>query len=266
VRAHGRIILAIVCGVHPQEIERGAASSVSQVYRVAHRALEAGPAGVADRREDNGESRVDEQYVAVLLTVVDGSPRQHGYRRPTWTRELLIVVLQKKTEIRISRSTMCGFMGWVCGTHTMRYHAHYHTSGLGHVYQQRYKSFPIQDGEHVFVVCRYVERNALRVGLVSRAENWRWGSLWRWLQSPEPKPKLLSPWLIPRLPNWMDRVSAPLTDAELVAVRQCVQLGRPLGDEGWVESILRRLGLESTMRPRGHQRVRPVPEKQIKES
>ncbi len=57
---------------------------------------------------------------------------------------------------------MSRFMGWVGGTHTMRYHAHYHTSGLGHVYQQRYKSFPIQDDEHFFVVCRYVERNALR--------------------------------------------------------------------------------------------------------
>ena len=68
----------------------------------------------------------------------------------------------------------------------MRYHAHYHTSGQGHVYQQRYKSFPIQDDAHFFVVCRYVERNALRAGLVSRAEDWRWGSLWRWRQSPEP--------------------------------------------------------------------------------
>ncbi|MEZ6035574.1 MAG: hypothetical protein R3C17_20955 [Planctomycetaceae bacterium] len=54
-----------------------------------------------------------------------------------------------------------------------------HTSGLGHVYQQRYKSFPIQDDHHFFVVCRYVERNALRANLVDRAENWSRGSLWR---------------------------------------------------------------------------------------
>lgn len=89
---------------------------------------------------------------------------------------------------------MSRFMGWVGGTHTMRYHAHYHTSGLGHLYQQRYKSFPIQDDDHFFVVCRYEERNALRAGLVKKAENWRWGSLWRWLQRPEPDPKLLSMW------------------------------------------------------------------------
>jgi len=28
--------------------------------------------------------------------------------------------------------------------HTMRYHAHYQTSGTGHLYQGRFKSFPIQ--------------------------------------------------------------------------------------------------------------------------
>jgi len=32
-----------------------------------------------------------------------------------------------------------------------------------------------------------------------------------------------------------------------------------LGDEGWVKSIARRLDLESTMRPRGRPRVRPMP-------
>ncbi|MBM4089015.1 MAG: hypothetical protein FJ276_06210 [Planctomycetes bacterium] len=166
---------------------------------------------------------------------------------------------------------MSRFMGWVGGTYTMRYHAHYHTSGLGHVYQQRYKSFPSQNDEHFFVVCRYVvcrcvERNALRAGLVSRAEDWRRGSLRRRLQSPEPEPKLLSPWPLPRWPNWVDRVTTPLANAEFVAVRQCVQRGRPLGDEKCVESIVRRLGLESTMRPRGRQRVRPVPEEQNKEA
>ncbi|MBM4091361.1 MAG: hypothetical protein FJ276_18345 [Planctomycetes bacterium] len=166
---------------------------------------------------------------------------------------------------------MSRFMGWVGGTHTMRYHAHYHTSGLGHVYQQRYKSFPSQDDEHFFVVfryvvCRCVERIALHAGLVSRAEDWRRGSLWRRLQSLEPEPKRLSPWSIPRLPNWVDRVNTSLTDAEFVAVRQSVQRGRPLGDAGWVASVVRRLGLESTMRPRGRQRVRPVPEEQNKEA
>ena len=156
---------------------------------------------------------------------------------------------------------MSRFMGWVGGTHTMRYHAHHHTSGMGHLYQQRYKSFPIQDDDHFFVVCRYVERNALRAGLVRRAEDWRWGSLWRWLQKPEPEPPLLSAWPLARLPGWVKRVNQPLSAAELTAVQRCVQRGQPLGDPGWVESIARRLNLESTMRPRGRPRVRfPAPD------
>ncbi len=52
----------------------------------------------------------------------------------------------------------------------------------------RFKSFPIQDDEHFLVVCRYVERNALWAGLVDRAEQWRWSSLFRWLQPTEPEP------------------------------------------------------------------------------
>jgi putative transposase len=159
---------------------------------------------------------------------------------------------------------MSRFMGWVSGTHTMRYHAHYHTSGMGHIYQQRYKSFPVQDDGHFFVVCRYVERNALRANLVKRAEQWQWSSLWRWMQKPEPK--LLSPWPLPRLPRWVARVNEPLTKNELKAVRLCANRGRPLGDEGWVESTARRLNLESTMRPRGRPRVRPNTPKQTKEA
>ena len=150
---------------------------------------------------------------------------------------------------------MSRFLDWIGGTHTMRYHARCHTSGLGPVYQQRYKSFPIQDDGHFFVVCRYVERNALRAKMVDRAEDWRWGSLWRWLQKPEPDPKLLSPWPIVRLPRWVERVNEPLTACELAAVRLSAERGRPLGDKSWVASTARRLHLESTIRPRGRQRL-----------
>jgi putative transposase len=162
------------------------------------------------------------------------------------------LVLRPRIDGEMSR-----FMGWIGGTHTMRYHAHYDTSGLGHVYQQRYKSFPIQDDGHFLAVCRYVERNALRAGFVDRAEDWRWGSLWQWLQKPEPDPKLLSAWPIARLPKWVERVNEPLTEKDLDAVRLSARRGRPLGEDEWVTSTAQRLHLESTIRPRGRQRVRP---------
>jgi len=191
--------------------------------------------------------RKDGDYLAFERILAEGLDR---YRVELYCYQLMPnhyhLVLRPLVDGEMSR-----FMKWVGGTHTMRYHAHYHTGGLGHVYQQRYKSFPVQDDDHFLVVCRYVERNALRAGLVVAAEDWQWGSLWRWLQKPEPKPKLLSAWPIARLPNWVERVNQPLTDRELETVRRCAHRGQPLGNESWVESVARRLNLESTLRPRG---------------
>ncbi|MEE8527668.1 MAG: transposase, partial [Gammaproteobacteria bacterium] len=65
------------------------------------------------------------------------------------------------------------FVGWLTLTHTQRWHAFHDTAGTGHLYQGRFKSFPVQSDEHLLMVCRYVERNPLRAGLVRRAEHWR---------------------------------------------------------------------------------------------
>ncbi|HEV3084810.1 MAG TPA: transposase, partial [Gemmataceae bacterium] len=54
------------------------------------------------------------------------------------------------------------FLRWLTVTHTQRWHAHYHTTGTGPAYQGRFKSFPVQEDDHLLTVCRYVERNALR--------------------------------------------------------------------------------------------------------
>ena len=55
-------------------------------------------------------------------------------------------------------------------------------------------------------------KGAVRANLVDRAEDWRWGSLFRWLSQPEPDPKLLTAWPITRLPNWAKRVNEPLSE------------------------------------------------------
>ena len=44
--------------------------------------------------------------------------------------------------------------------HARRYHRHYGTSG--HVWQGRFKAFPIQDDDHLVAVLRYVELTPVR--------------------------------------------------------------------------------------------------------
>jgi len=75
------------------------------------------------------------------------------------------------------------FVGWLTLTHTQRWPAHRHSQGSGHVYQGRFKSFPVQNEEHFFTACRYVARNALSGKLVQRAEDWPWSGLHRRMPS-----------------------------------------------------------------------------------
>jgi len=78
----------------------------STVYRVAARFREAGEGGLVDRREENGERKLDEAYLAILYHVVASSPQRYGWRRPTWTRELLVKTMTKKTGVSIHVATM----------------------------------------------------------------------------------------------------------------------------------------------------------------
>jgi putative transposase len=146
------------------------------------------------------------------------------------------------------------FVGWLTLTHTQRWHAHRHSTGSGHLYQGRFKSFPIQADEHLYAAARYVERNAQRAKLTRRAEQWRWGSLYRWQRDSAEDQRLLSPWPLPRRPNWIDYVNAPQSEAELTALRGSVQRGNPYGDPEWSGAVIEELGLEATVRPRGRPR------------
>lgn len=146
------------------------------------------------------------------------------------------------------------FFRWLTVTHTQRWHAHYHTSGTGHLYQGRFKSFPVESDDHLYTVLRYIERNPVRANLVDRAEAWRWSSAWRLYCGDEKARSLLADWPIGRPRDWRSRVNRIETQAELEALRRSVQRGRPYGGEAWRKRTIARLGLEWTVRPRGRPR------------
>src|SRR5262245_7770670 len=107
-------------------------------------------------------------------------------------------------------------------THTMRWHAHYHTSGTGHLYQGRFKAFPVQTDEHFYTVCRYVERNPLRAGLVRQVADWRWSTLWRRQHGDEQPRAFLSVWPLPLPADWASHVQQAQSDGELAALRRAL--------------------------------------------
>ena len=50
--------------------------------------------------------KLDEAYLGRLKEIVDLTPREFGYDRPTWTRELLVEVMNCETGVRIHPATM----------------------------------------------------------------------------------------------------------------------------------------------------------------
>ena len=146
------------------------------------------------------------------------------------------------------------FVGWLSLTHTQRWHAHRHSVGSGHVYQGRFKSFLVESDEHLWTVCRYVERNALRAELCERAEDWRWSSVWRRESGDAECRDVLSPWPIAMPKDWLRRVNRAERQRELDRLRQCGSRGQPFGSEEWIDRMTERFGLGSVFRPRGRPR------------
>ncbi len=142
------------------------------------------------------------------------------------------------------------WMHWLMSTHANRYRQHYKTTG--HLWQGRFKSFIIQNDEHLITVLRYVEANPLRAGLVFSAEDWRWSSLRERIN--ERTETIISDLPFELSSDWIRFVDEPLTEKELERIRQSVIRQSPFGTLEWQNEISKELNIECTLRPRGRPR------------
>jgi putative transposase len=133
----------------------------------------------------------------------------------------------------MAKGELSRWLHWVLTTQVARYRRVHGTEGR--IWQGRSKTFPIQHDAHLLAVMRYTERNALRAGLVTRAEYWPWGSLrWRGAQR-SPVELMESPKALP--PDWNRWVNEAQTSAELEALRRSVNRQLPFGDAEWIKQI-----------------------------
>jgi len=146
---------------------------------------------------------------------------------------------------------LTAFMRWLTLTHTHRWKQAHAAVGHGHLYQGRFKSFPIEQDEHLLMVLRYVERNPLRAKLVKRAERWRWGSCHVRQNRGHDLFPLLSSWPLPLPSRWLATVNLPADPAEDKLMTESIARNRPVGSESWVRRTAKALGLEQSLRPRG---------------
>jgi putative transposase len=151
-----------------------------------------------------------------------------------------------------TKEQLSDFFQYLSSNHSKRFRVVTNSVGEGHVYQDRFKSFPIECDDHFLTVARYIERNAKRAGLVERAEDWRWGGLWRRLNRLDEW--LTSDWPVARSTRWIEFVNAMSPDSELNALRTCIKRGSPFGSPKWSKLVARQLGLEHTLSRPGRPR------------
>lgn len=138
-------------------------------------------------------------------------------------------------------------MAWLTVTHARRHHQHYPNPGTGHLYQGRFKSFPVQSDKHFLTVARYLHANPLRAGLVKRAEEWTWSDLGGGSRDGLTR----ASWPVDRPRGWVGLVNQPLSEREVARVRTSLYRGAPFGSDAWMRRTADRLDLASTLRPRG---------------
>jgi putative transposase len=148
------------------------------------------------------------------------------------------LLLRPRTDQALSRC-----MGWIAVTHARRHRMHYPKPGSGHLYQGRFKSFPVQSDEHFLMVARYIHANPLRAGLVKHAREWRWNDLSGALKA--------SPWPVRKPPNWLSIVDAAIEPEQAERLERSLARGTPFGNDRWTMQIAKRLGLEAKLRPIG---------------
>ncbi len=156
-----------------------------------------------------------------------------------------------------SDEALADFMHWITLTHARRWHAAHGTNGMGHIYQGRYKSFPIQHNHHYLKTMRYIEANPCRAGIADTATDWQWSSFAHRLKAPKPFALNHGPVQIPE--NWSEIVADALPEKELAELACCLKRGCPYGQKEWKTKTVTELNLESTLRKRG--RPRKYPEK-----
>ena len=190
----------------------------------------------------------DEDYAAFLQLLIEASQRVP-------MRLLAYCLMPNHFHLVVwphSDGDLSRWMQWLLTSHVRRYHRHDQSSG--HVWQGRFKAFPIQQDDHLLMVMRYVERNPVRAKSipVRKAQRWPWSSTGTPPKTVE-KP-LLDAGPVRRGQNWFEWVNQPLTETELKALPESIARERPYGSERWKQQAAQKLGLESSMRPRGRPR------------
>ncbi len=123
----------------------------------------------------------------------------------------------------------------------------------GYLWQGRFITYPLSDS-HLFAAVRYVERNPVRAGLVTVAEDYMWSSARAHVRK-EPHPLLTSCPLESRIPDWSSYLGQSDKAEDIELFVQHASNGRPLGNEEFLKHLEALTGRVLMPQKRGRKRL-----------
>lgn len=100
------MIAKLGTGASRQRVAAELGTAASTVIRAAQRFVRDGTDGLYDRRAANGRSKIGAAYREQLLVLLYLRPLDCGWRRPTWTRELLAMEMERRGFPAVAACTM----------------------------------------------------------------------------------------------------------------------------------------------------------------
>ena len=108
----------------------------------------------------------------------------------------------------------------------------------GHLWQGRYKAFPVQNDSHFLTVVRYVLQNPVRARLAGTPRDYPWTSLLY--------PDLVDTWPVEPPADFDAWLAEPLDDTQLKALRHSTNAQFPFGSTTWMSKTAAQLGIKLT--------------------
>ena len=124
----------------------------------------------------------------------------------------------------------------------------------GYLWQGRFASFPM-DEKHLIAAARYVELNPVRAGLARSAEDYPWSSARAHMAGRDDVLVHAAP-LLERVGDWRVFLAAEGKGDISGAIGKHIGTGRPLGSDGFVTALEKRLDRPLKPRPAGRKRKR----------
>jgi putative transposase len=116
----------------------------------------------------------------------------------------------------------------------------------GHLFQERFYSYPVQTDRHLAAVARYIEQNPVKAGLVLDAENYPWSSASFNIGRKNPDPLVREREIEKIFGSWEDVLRSGNTQEQDKEIEHHLKTGRPFGSDGWIQSLELKTGRKLT--------------------